>query len=256
MSFCEIISNLLPFMLIGSIGISGSGGSAGPAQSGGMQTTSSGRAPDTVNPTQVIPTITSGHTTNGPVTILGTGTPPSPTANPNQVQYRVELTGIQLDFSASDEIDFLIYATATEEVQPGIWSDPTDQPTSNSSPPPPPLLIGKISSELSIPTRRPSPSHLLPSAGRLYPMPRARLEASSNGRPTRQPPATWYGKPLRARCFTSFPRGSPAGTPDPPADTPYADSRQYAEEPGDHLSGPIAAGLCSLDQGPNRGQSH
>lgn len=43
MSFCEIISNLLPFMLIGSIGISGSGGSAGPAQSGGMQTTSSGQ---------------------------------------------------------------------------------------------------------------------------------------------------------------------------------------------------------------------
>lgn len=43
MNFFEIVSSLLPVMLIGLIGISGSGGSAGPAVSGGMDTTSSGR---------------------------------------------------------------------------------------------------------------------------------------------------------------------------------------------------------------------
>ncbi len=42
MNFFEIVSNLLPFLLIG-LSVSGSGGSAGPAQSGGMQTTSSGQ---------------------------------------------------------------------------------------------------------------------------------------------------------------------------------------------------------------------
>jgi hypothetical protein len=101
--------------------------------------------PDTVNSLNVIPTITSGHTSNGPVAILGLGSPPAP-ASPNQIQYRVELTGIELDFSTSNELDFLLYATATEEVQPGVWSDPIDQPSSNTpaSPAPPPLFIGKI----------------------------------------------------------------------------------------------------------------
>jgi hypothetical protein len=111
----------------------------------------SGSDPDTVDPHTVIPAVTSGHTTNGPVVILGSGSPPSP-VNPNLVQYRVELTGLQLDFSTASELDFLVYATATEEVQPGVWSDPTDQSTSNVAasppppppPPPPPLFIGKI----------------------------------------------------------------------------------------------------------------
>jgi hypothetical protein len=130
-----------------------------PAYLGGFATTSSGPIgapviltfdysgsdPDTVEPATVIPTVTSGQTTNGPVTILGSGSPPT-VANPEQLQYRVELTGIELDFSVANELDFLVYATATEVVQPGVWSDPIDQPTSNAttSPPPAPLLIGKI----------------------------------------------------------------------------------------------------------------
>jgi hypothetical protein len=130
-----------------------------PAYLGGFATTSggpigapviltfnyAGSDPDTVEPDTVIPTVTSGHTTNGPVTVLGSGSPPAP-ANPEQLQYRVELTGIELDFSLANELDFLVYATATEVVQPGVWSDPIDQPTSNAatSPPPAPLLIGKI----------------------------------------------------------------------------------------------------------------
>ena len=130
-----------------------------PAYLGGFATTSSGPIgapviltfdysgsdPDTVEPATVIPTVTSGQTTNGPVTILGSGSPPT-VANPEQLQYRVELTGIELDFSVANELDFLMYATATEVVQPGVWSDPIDQPTSNAttSPPPAPLLIGKI----------------------------------------------------------------------------------------------------------------
>ena len=103
----------------------------------------SGSDPDTVDPAAVIPTVTSGHTSNGPVVILGSGSPPAP-ANPDQLQYRIELTGLQLDFSTANELDFLVYATATEEVQPGIWSDPTDQSTAATSPPSPPLFIGKI----------------------------------------------------------------------------------------------------------------
>jgi hypothetical protein len=101
--------------------------------------------PDTVSPTQVLPTIISGHTSNGPVTILGTGAVQA-SPDPERVQYRVELTGIQLDFSAAAELDFVLYATATEEAQPDVWSDPIDQPTSPNltSPPAPSLYIGKI----------------------------------------------------------------------------------------------------------------
>lgn len=103
-----------------------------------------GLNPATVAPTAVIPTITSGQSISGPVAILGQGSPPTPAGNPSLIQYRVQLTGIDLDFSASTELDFLIYATATEEVQPGVWSDVIDQPTSSASPPGPPLVIGKI----------------------------------------------------------------------------------------------------------------
>ncbi len=180
-----------------------------------------GLNPDTVSPTQVLPTVTSGHTTNGPVTILGTGTPPSPTANPNQMQYRVELTGIQLDFSASDEIDFLIYATATEEVQPGVWSDPTDQPTSNTSPPPPPLLIGKIVRAFD-----PNPPTVT------FAPPAISWTALPDATGTARGVLEWETDPTAAGYFVweatesallhILPPGSPAGTPDPPADTPYA----------------------------------
>jgi hypothetical protein len=176
--------------------------------------------PDTVSPTQVIPTITSGHASNGPVTTLA-GPPASPPANPNQMRYRVELTGIQLDFSASNEIDFLLYATATEEVQPGVWSDATDQPTSNTSPAPPPLLIGKIvrSFDPNPPTVTFTPPVIswtaLPDATGTA---RGVLEWEAD--PTASGYFVWEA--TESALLHILPPGSPGGTPEPPADTPYA----------------------------------
>jgi hypothetical protein len=182
----------------------------------------SGVNPDTVSARQVVPTITSGHASNGPVTILGEGSPPpSPSTNSDQVQYRVELTGMQLDFSSSNEIDFLIYATATEEIQPGVWSDPTDQPTSNTSPPQPPLLVGKIVRAFNPnpPTVTFAPPAIswtaLPDAAGVA---RGLLEWEAD--PTAAGYLVWEA--TESALLHLLPPGSPGGTPEPPASTPYA----------------------------------
>ena len=188
-----------------------------PAYLGGFATTSSGPIgapviltfdysgsnPDTVEPATVIPTVTSGQTTNGPVTILGSGSPPT-VANPEQLQYRVELTGIELDFSVANELDFLVYATATEVVQPGVWSDPIDQPTSNAttSPPPAPLLIGKIVRAIN-----PNPPTITfappPISWTALPTPPGRRAAYCAGNLTRPPWGTSCGRRRKAHCCTS-----------------------------------------------------
>ena len=182
----------------------------------------SGFNPDTVSPTQVIPTITSGHSSNGPVTILGEGSPPGPTSNSNQVQYRVELTGIQLDFSSSNEIDFLIYATATEEVQPGVWSDPTDQPTSTiTSPPPPPLLIGKIVRAFD---PNPPVVTFTPPAISWTALPDATGAARGVLEWEADPTAAGYfvWEATESALLHILPPGSPGGTPEASPDTPFA----------------------------------
>ena len=78
---------------------------------------------DTVAPTAKIPTVDSAHSTDGPVLILP---PTSSDPDNQQVLYRVDLTGISLDFSAADELDFALYVAATEEIRPGEFSDVTD----------------------------------------------------------------------------------------------------------------------------------
>ncbi len=180
-----------------------------------------GANPDTVPPTQVVPTVTSGHTTNGPVVILGSGTPPAPDPTSSQVQYRVELTGIQLDFSSSNEIDFVIYATATEVVQPGVWSDPTDQSTSNTpaSPPPPPLFIGKI-----VRAMNPNPPTVTftPPPISWTALPDATGMARGVLTWQADPAATGYyvWEATESALLHLLPPGSPGGTPDPAPGTP------------------------------------
>lgn len=181
----------------------------------------SGANPDTVPPTQVIPTVTSGHSTNGPVVVLGSGTPPTPDPSSNQVQYRMELTGIQLDFSQSNEIDFVIYATATEVVQPGVWSDPTDQSTSNApaSPPPPPLFIGKI-----VRAMNPNPPTVTftppPISWTALPDATGMARGVLSWQP--DPAATGYyvWEATESALLHHLPPGSPGGTPDPAPGTP------------------------------------
>ena len=214
----------------------------------------SGLNPDTVNPLNVIPTITSGHTSNGPVTILGQGSPPAP-ASPNQIQYRVELTGIQLDFSSANELDFLIYATATEEVQPGVWSDPTDQPSSSTpaSPAPPPLLIGKI-------VRAINPN---PPVVTFTPPPitwTALPDVTGTARGVLQwqvdPTALGYyvWEATESALLHLLPPG--IGTLDPAPGTPLPSPRHNTQNAAGHLSGRLAAGLRPPHQRPYRRQQH
>jgi YVTN family beta-propeller protein len=96
--------------------------------------------PDTIDSASIVPVIGTGHTTNGAVQILYAGTLP---VNPNQAIYSVEITGFSLDFSSTNEIDFLLFATGTEQIRPGIWSDPTEpsDPFDSSHPT---RLSGKI----------------------------------------------------------------------------------------------------------------
>jgi hypothetical protein len=174
--------------------------------------------PDTVDSNALVPIVTSGHTTTGPVVILGSGSPPAP-ANPYQVQYRIELTGFELDFSSANELDFEVYATATDEVQPGVWSDPIDQATSSAttSPPPPPLLIGKIVRALNPnpPTVSFAPPPIswtaLPDATG---MARGVLEWQPD--PTAAGYYVWEA--TESALLHLLPPGT--GTADPPADTP------------------------------------
>ncbi|HEX5191934.1 MAG TPA: hypothetical protein VFW09_03965 [Solirubrobacteraceae bacterium] len=76
--------------------------------------------PTTVAPGAVLPTITSGHT--GTVELI---TDTSGVADNQAMRYRVTLQGLALDFAAATELDLAIYATATERVRPGEWSDST-----------------------------------------------------------------------------------------------------------------------------------
>jgi hypothetical protein len=79
---------------------------------------------DTVTPPiTLIPAIDPGHVTVGPVQILQ---PNSPDPTSSQVQYRVDIKGFTLDFSAVNEIDFALYITATESIRPGQFGDATD----------------------------------------------------------------------------------------------------------------------------------
>jgi hypothetical protein len=215
----------------------------------------SGFDPDTVSPNQVIPAVTSGHTTNGPVVILGEGSPPGPSANPNQVQYRVELTGIQLDFSAANELDFLVYVTATEEVQPSAWSDPTDQSTSSvaTSPPPPPLLIGKIVRAInpSPPTVTFAPPPIswtaLPDATG---MARGVLQWQSD------PNAVGYyvWEATESALLHLLPPGS-GGTADPPPGTPYPTRATTLRNLLDSYQDASLQGFARLTEVPIAGNS-
>jgi len=73
-------------------------------------------------PINLIPSIDVGHTIDGAVHILT----PAPNANSSQVQYRVDIKGVKLDFTSVNEIDFALYAVASESIRPGQFSDATD----------------------------------------------------------------------------------------------------------------------------------
>ena len=78
---------------------------------------------DTVAPPiGLIPAIDASHALAGPVQILK----PAPNANSSQVQYRADIKGVKLDFTSVNEVDFAVYATATESIRPGLFSDATD----------------------------------------------------------------------------------------------------------------------------------
>ncbi len=76
--------------------------------------------PATVAPDAVLPAIASGHT--GTVEAIADV---SGVSGNQTMQYRIALEGLALDFAAGTELDLAIYATATEHVRPGEWSDPT-----------------------------------------------------------------------------------------------------------------------------------
>lgn len=208
--------------------------------------------PDTVNPSQVIPTITSGHTSNGPVAILGEGSPPAPSSNPDLVQYRVELSGIQLDFSAAYELDFLLYATATEQVQPGVWSDPTDQPTTATptSPPTPPLLIGRIVKAID---PNPPTVTFAPPAISWTALPDA--TGTARGVLEWEPDLTAAGyyvwEATESALLHLLPPGT--GTPDPPADTPYVTRAGVLKDLLDAWYDSSLQGFARLTQEPISG---
>lgn len=215
----------------------------------------SGVNPDTVNPLDVIPTITSGQTSNGPVAIQGEGSPPAP-ASPNQIQYEVEISGFELDFASSSEIDFLLYATATEEVQPGVWSSVDDQPSSSAdtSPPSPPLLIGKIVRAFNpnppVVTFGPPPISwtALPDATGVA---RGLLQWQPD--PTAAGYYVWEA--TESALLHLLPPGSPGGTPDAPQGTPYPVRATTLKNLLDTWQDASLQGFARLTQDPILGSS-
>jgi hypothetical protein len=91
--------------------------------------------PATVAPGAILPTIDASH--SGTVELI---TDVSGVTNNQVTQYRVTLNGFALDYSFADELDLALYATATEQVRPGEWSDPIDA----NAPASPPSYIGRI----------------------------------------------------------------------------------------------------------------
>jgi hypothetical protein len=87
--------------------------------------------PATVDPGAVLPTLDAWH--SGTVELI---TDVSGVSDNQVMQYRITLDGLTLDFSADDELDIALYATATERVRPGEWSDPQIAGT--------PYYIGRI----------------------------------------------------------------------------------------------------------------
>ena len=75
------------------------------------------------SPQPWVPAVTSGHTLAGPITIIQ-----SKGADPKAqlTLYRLDISGFSLDFSSVNEIDFALYAAASEEIRPGEWSDIPD----------------------------------------------------------------------------------------------------------------------------------
>jgi hypothetical protein len=165
----------------------------------------------------VVPTIDSAHHANAPgVAILGSGSPPAPPVRPDIVQYRVEITGFELDFSAATELDYVIYASATEEVRPGVWSEYVDQADDAVSPPQQ-TYIGKI-----VKAFNPNPPVIVftPPSMNWTALPDATGNARGVLTWTPDPNAAGYlvWEATESALLHKLP---PGGTQPPPADTPY-----------------------------------
>jgi hypothetical protein len=96
-----------------------------------------GSDPATVAPGAILPTADAAHP-GSTVTLLNdvSGLP-----NNQVMHYLVTVPGFLLDYADSDQIALALYVTATERVQPGIWSSPID-PNAPSSPNP--AWIGRV----------------------------------------------------------------------------------------------------------------
>jgi hypothetical protein len=159
---------------------------------------------DTVAPPiGLIPTIDASHGTAGPVEILK----PSPNANSSQVRYRVDIKGIKLDFSSINEIDFALYATATESIRPGQFSDATD-PVSK--------FVGKIAKAFD---PLPPAVHFTPPSISWTALPDANGIARGILEWTSDPKATGYYV-WEATESALLHLLQPPNTPDPPPSTP------------------------------------
>ena len=74
--------------------------------------------PTTVAPDVTLPAIDGAHT--GTVELI---TDVSGVSGNQVMQYRITIEDVSLDFAAADELDLALYATATERIRPGEWSD-------------------------------------------------------------------------------------------------------------------------------------
>jgi hypothetical protein len=83
-------------------------------------------AADTVAPNAFLPSIDAAHTTSATVTIIAPPAPQLGGSSGSVVRYRLELTSMSLNFTSVNEIAFAVYATGTEQIRPGEWSDAND----------------------------------------------------------------------------------------------------------------------------------
>ena len=123
------------------------------------------------------------------------------------MRYRVDIKGIKLDFSAVNEIDFALYATATESIRPGQFSDATD---------PVMKFVGKIAKAFD---PLPPVVHFAPPSISWTALPDANGMARGILAVDRDPKATGYYV-WEATESALLHLLQPPNTPDPPPKTP------------------------------------
>ncbi|HUP02726.1 MAG TPA: hypothetical protein VMU19_01975 [Bryobacteraceae bacterium] len=210
--------------------------------------------PDTVDPTTVIPAIDADHATNGPVVILDKQGSPATAAPTEQILYRVQITGFMLDFSSANELDFVLYATATEQIRPGEWSEVADSSSGSSGSPARPAYIGKIVRALNPlpPTFTFTPPHInwtaLPDAtGKARGVLEWQAQTNVAG--------FFVWEATESALLHILPPGSPnpVGTPDPASSASYVERAQTIKALVEAYQDASLAGFARLTQQPIAG---